>query len=284
MSTDVRSEVQDQVGLLEPRLPDEFSRLLLSGALRVLHDRENPVRLNLFAAGVRELFTYVLDLYAPRTEVEECEWYRPGKPMKELPEAPTRRERGRYMVGGGLPDDALSNLGVALDAAIAELIDVFDTLSALTHVRPGKLINDEDEVWRVAAELVCALNATLDAVTHCRDAVTDAIEQAALHWAFGQFIRTTIQELDELSTHTLIDGVHIHDITVVMIDASAVRYEVEGVVDVTLNYGSGSDSESGLGASSGGSYPFCATMSAPVDAIQAFQDGRIEVDNSSFYE
>lgn len=47
-------------------LPDEFSRTVLAGSLGVAWDSANPIRANLFAAGIREAVTYVLHFLAPR--------------------------------------------------------------------------------------------------------------------------------------------------------------------------------------------------------------------------
>jgi hypothetical protein len=55
------------------KLPlDDFSRLLVRGALRVVADKENPIRLNLFAAAIRELYGHTLHRLAPDEEVQAC--------------------------------------------------------------------------------------------------------------------------------------------------------------------------------------------------------------------
>jgi Predicted pPIWI-associating nuclease len=63
-------------------LVNEFSQHVLAGAFRVAADRQNPLRLNLFAAALRELFSHTLHTLAPDTEVTQCSWYTPEpKPM-----------------------------------------------------------------------------------------------------------------------------------------------------------------------------------------------------------
>ena len=53
------------------KLPlDDFSKLVVQGALRVVADAENPIRLNLFAAAIGELYGHTLDRLAPDAEVE----------------------------------------------------------------------------------------------------------------------------------------------------------------------------------------------------------------------
>ncbi len=54
---------------------DDFSKLVLKGALRVAADTENPVRLNLFAAAIRELFGHIPCTGWPDAEVAACAWF-----------------------------------------------------------------------------------------------------------------------------------------------------------------------------------------------------------------
>ena len=56
-------------------LSDAFSHLVVDAAMRVLRDVDNPIRLNLFAAAVRELVTHVFHDLAPDAEVKACSWY-----------------------------------------------------------------------------------------------------------------------------------------------------------------------------------------------------------------
>lgn len=50
---------------VERLLPDTFSRLVVDAAIRVLRDVDDTIRLNLFAAAVRELVTRVFHGLAP---------------------------------------------------------------------------------------------------------------------------------------------------------------------------------------------------------------------------
>jgi hypothetical protein len=48
-------------------LLDSFSRLVVNAAMGVLRDVDDPIRLNLFAAAVRELVTHVCFSTSPPT-------------------------------------------------------------------------------------------------------------------------------------------------------------------------------------------------------------------------
>ena len=50
-------KIETAVAALAPRLLDDFSRLVLDGALKVARDEPNPLRGNLFASAMREVMT-----------------------------------------------------------------------------------------------------------------------------------------------------------------------------------------------------------------------------------
>jgi len=85
---------------------DDFSHKVIDGALNVLENSANPIRLNLFSCAIRELFSHILHAFAPEELVEACSWFKPesndGKP--------TRRQRAIYMARGGLIDKKLGPL------------------------------------------------------------------------------------------------------------------------------------------------------------------------------
>jgi hypothetical protein len=60
---------------LRERLPDEFSRQLLDGALIAIGQKDNPVRAHQFAATLRQLIDHVLECLAPTADVMRCPWF-----------------------------------------------------------------------------------------------------------------------------------------------------------------------------------------------------------------
>jgi len=106
----------DQVGrngevTLAPLLVDDFSRQVLAGATRVVGDADNPIRLNLFAAAIRELFGHTLHVLAPDANVTACSWYRPEPNTT----GPTRRQRAKYATQGGLGDAFIEEAGADVE-------------------------------------------------------------------------------------------------------------------------------------------------------------------------
>ena len=93
---------------LRSKLIDDFSAQVLTGALAVVAVPNNPIRLNQFAAAMRELFGHTLHALAPDANVTKCEWF------KRVPttNGPTRRQRAKYATQGGLSDDYIDEIGM----------------------------------------------------------------------------------------------------------------------------------------------------------------------------
>jgi hypothetical protein len=78
--------------------PTEFTRDAMLGAALALDQRENPLRLNLFATAIRTFLDHVMDALPPREQVEACRWFEPA----EGQDKPVRNARLTYALIGGL--------------------------------------------------------------------------------------------------------------------------------------------------------------------------------------
>ena len=115
------------------RLPDDFSKRQLDGALMVLTQENNPARAHQSASSFRELTSHVLEKLAPDAEVTRCAWFKQDKNVQ----GPTRRQRALYACRGGLTDDFLkSKLGIKPADLHSGLGPAVQELNKRTHVRP----------------------------------------------------------------------------------------------------------------------------------------------------
>lgn len=274
---------------LSEKLSNPFLDKVLAGSLGVAWDSANPIRANLFAAGIRELVTYVLHDLAPDEQVKACDWYLlaqeyAAKNNVETKGKITRIDRMIYATQGGLSDGSLEELGVNVEVDHKKLRSVMDELSKYTHVRPGSLLEGDEAVSEFMRNTFHAVIRFLDAVTEVRDTIAEAVSQTINEVADQALTESVVQELDELSTHTLVDEVVAHDIRVVTIGPKEIEFRVNGTVYVQLNYGSGSDFRRGEGVSLSDKYPFSVRMAASVADMRPYTLERASVDNSSFYE
>lgn len=263
---------------LQEMLPDDFSRLLLDGGLEVLATG-NPIRAHLFAAALREVVTYLLHEMAPDEQVTQAPWF-----VQEA-DRPTRRQRTTFALQGGLSDAMVTGLGVDATELHRTMKTEMAELSKRTHVKPGTLLFDPDEIDRFATDVVAAVAEFLATVKDMRVAIADAVVHGASEQVFGSFLQESNDMIDLLSTHSFVEQVEVETVCVLEIGATTITYEAEGTIYVELNYGSGSDRAAGDGASMNDDYPFKCRMVGGVENINDIHSVHdMNVDTSSFYE
>jgi len=270
-------------GLIALMPRDRFLKKLCKGAIKAGRDKTNPIRGNLVASALRELATHVLHSLAPDDEVKRCVWFEQAKDTKTV----TRSQRARYIVQAGLPEDFVKEK-LKIDAAVMAkpLLDAMDKLHKATHVRAETVVHKGGAVREMLYDVLSELHALLEDAHEARHSIKDAVGDALHNAVFESMILDTIQELDELSTHTRVDGHWIDTIEVCRLDATKIEYRIAGEVEVELQYGSNSDVANDIGMRSDDSYPYKAKVvaeaSKPLD-IDA-EAIRLTVDTSSFYE
>lgn len=262
---------------------DAFLEDLLKGVWRVARDKDNPIRGNLVASALREVVGHTLHALAPDVEVRECIWFEQAKDTQTV----TRRQRANYIVHAGLPQKFVQEqLKVEIEDYVGPLLDAINDLSRATHVRAETILYKGNLVRFLIQNVLAGLLELLDAAIEARNDLKHAISEVMHNAVFENLISESIQELDELSTHTSVDGHQIDCVDVVEMDANQVVYEVFGDVEVELQYGSNSDVRNDIGLRMGDSYPYRAVVisraAKPMDIRAA--DVELKVDNSSFFE
>ena len=122
---------------LKSQLGTDFERDVFDACLLSLQQSNNPLRLNNFATGLRELSRIVLGRLAPDQRVQNCAWYQPATNQNGQT-AITRGQRIAYAVQGGLDDSFVRDeLGIDIDQMRKTFVKVLDQLSKFTHLGSG---------------------------------------------------------------------------------------------------------------------------------------------------
>lgn len=261
---------------LEDRLPDQFSRDLLTGSLLVAHDQNNPVRLHLAAAGLRELFGHILHADAPDDEVRACSWFEQEKNTKTV----TRRQKAIYSTQGGLSDDFVAQLGLDVNDLHRAAIKSIEALNKATHVRPDTLVEDEAAIDAFIQEALAALDGLLDSFDQGRGAVKEALVDDVYRAMSDALIEQTFDSIDILAgkgyeIDPWIDDQHVE---VEALKAKVVVVRFSGIADVTLHYGPKNDA-----AEIQHDFPFWLRFEAPVDKPTELTLVAHHFDDSSWY-
>ncbi len=211
---------------------------------------------------------------APDDDVEQCSWFKP----ESVNGRPTRAQRQRFMIQGGLTDEYVVN-ELKLDVASLhkQLGRAVKTLNRATHIREGTIISDEAEVESLTNEIFAGFEALLDAVDHSRSQLMVAIDEAAVDEATDEVLSETIQTIDELATHHSIEEVYVDSVRTIRIDAHYVWYRATGTIAVKLQWGSNSDLRRGDGAVLPHSFPFECDIPASVKDPTTFETSMTEL-------
>lgn len=260
----------------EPR--DAFSQKVLHGAERVLSDRENPIRLNLFAAAIRELFRHTLDERAPDASVIGCSWYVQDKDPGI--KGPTRVQKAKYATQGGLSDAYVAELGVDVDHLHRRANKVVNKLHKYTHVQPGVIVEDEDQIERFATDALEAYYSLIASFDACRDEVLEALYEDVDREVVDAFVSETLLAIDELASRYSIEMVEIGNLEITSLTDKIIDFKVEGSITVQLQWGGSGDD----GAEMENTFPFKVWMSSTVEKVDVFHKKAHEIDTRSWFD
>ncbi|MGQ3230501.1 MAG: hypothetical protein ACT6R2_16615 [Blastomonas fulva] len=266
---------------MEDLAVDDFSLRVIRGAGRVLADRENPLRLNLFAAASRMLLEHLMGTLAPIEQVEACWWYAPQPDTFK----PTRAQRIRFCLRGGLSDEFVRDeLSIDPKPMEASLVRAYSELSKHVHGRFETVVDDPAEQDAEAKKIVIAIGAFLSGYWDARTQLLDPLAESLDSEAVDALLSETILNVDELASHHSVEDVYVHETKIESIGAEWVRYRTTGSVDVVLQWGSNSDLRNGDGAESEQTFPFVCTFEVPVERPHDITDAEVQwgVDTSSW--
>ena len=242
---------------IEERLPDEFSRDLLTGSLMVANDNKNPVRLHLAAAGLRELFGHILNVNASDEEVRACSWFKQDPNTKTV----TRRQKAIYSTQGGLSNTYMKQLGLDVEDLHSAAIQSIEALNKATHVRPETLVSDEAGIRAFIDDAVGALAGLIESFSQGRNNVESALIDDVYSAMADALIEQTFDDIDILAGkgYEIDPWINDAEIEVEKLLSQTIIVRFSGVAHVTLHYGSKHDP-----AEIPHDFPFWLRFEAPV--------------------
>ena len=272
-------------------LSSGFEKDLFLASLNNLSDKGNPLRFNNFAYCMREIITLILAKYSSDDDVLKCCWY---KNETQKDNGVTRAQRAKYAIQGGLSDDRVFEI-LELDEdddkeflaeTLKEFTRSFRELNEHTHLRE-KRFNIGDELCEsLASQVLGVMKSILMMIEDLREQIKSHVEAEISDVLITEFVDTTFDDLDILSTHSVVDYSQVDDHYVDSICSDHVKISVDGTVFCELQWGSGSDMRNGIGASMSESFPYQAIIHAKLADFKKLELGEagINVNTESWYE
>ncbi|MGH1273999.1 hypothetical protein ACQVWA_11135 [Bacillus cereus] len=266
-------------------LKNDFQKDIFESSLELLKAPNIKTRFSNFATNMRELTRDVFHTLAPDDEVRNCAWYE-----KETPEGKedfTRVQRMKYAIKGGLSDQFIEEeLEIDFNEVILELKRAIDKLNKYTHINEKVYSRGDEAGYKMVETTLSSFNDFLKTIDYFRTLITHSLEEKLYDQVNNALTNDTIQEVDILATHYLIEAITIESIKVSKITSSNLGIDVDGSIDVEHQYGSDGDYRRGDGIRFDSSYPYSVLLSLDINdplAVSIDPDA-IQVDNSSHYE
>lgn len=264
------SALVQRVRDLKAKATDEFSRSLIEGGACALENPENPLRLNFFSTAMRILFEHIMASCSPNAEVIRAPWFTPDPESKDG--RPTRWQRIVFAIQGGLSEAfVLEKLHIDPLPLRKRLLTTIDELSKHIHSRENTIIDNLAEQDAEAEATLLAVIEFLQAISDCRAAVLEPIEEALDDAAVEALVSETLESVDELATHWSLEEIYVHDTSVQIIGADTIIYRASGSISVVLQWGSNSDVRRGDGVEIEESFPFHVDFELPLDTPWAIE-------------
>lgn len=280
----------DSVIILEHLSPG-FEKNLFLASLNNLSDKGNPLRFNNFAYCMREIITLILSQYSSDEEILMCCWY---KNETNKDDGITRAQRAKYSIQGGFSDEKvfeIFELGEDddkdfIDAELKNFTKLFRELNEHTHLRENRFNIGDNLCEDLAFKILGVMASILMLIEDLRNQIKSYVEGEIDETLITEFVSTTFDELDILSTHSVVDYSELDNYCVESIYSDHAEIKGYGAVYCDLQWGSGSDIRNGIGASATESFPYDFTIHVKLTNLKQLElgDTKINVDTSSWYE
>lgn len=253
---------------IEDFLATDFEKHLFQATIANLKYPENPLRFNNFSYSARELIRHVLNRLSPDSEILSCDWY---KNETERKNGISRRQRIKYAIQGGLPDDYIIDKLEFDQSDLQKSIKYSITnLNKHTHIEQATFNIPEDKISDYVDLTLSSIVEFLSAIRECRNQIIDSLEEEINSEIIDYTLSETILSIDELATHHYIDEIHTEFVNIKKIDHKFIYIEANGTVSVELQWGSDSDLRKGFGATTNQSFPFNCELKSLTSDPQNF--------------
>lgn len=248
--------VQTYHDRLKDLVGSDFEMELLDASLKNLLDKDNKLRFNNFACGIRELSRHVLERLAPDDEILNCVWYKndTGK-VGHL----SRGERVKYAIQAGLPDEFIETF-LDVEDYKYEVLQAITLLNKYTHVNKDTFAILEIEVDKLSKIVIDAYSGLVNAIIDCRKHLKSELEEHISQALLEHNLYESIDDIDILSSHHNVEGVNVSEYQISELGSTQLLLEVEGHIDVRQQYGSNSDLANDIGFEWNSSFPFSGKM------------------------
>lgn len=262
---------------------NEFEKELLAASLKNLISKDNKLRFNNFAYGIRELSRHILLSLAPNDQVEKCCWY---KNESKKPDNTTRAEKIKYAIQKGLPDYFVETFYDTEDH-IYLIKETLEVLNKFTHVNSDTFDLSDHKLDILSSEVLNTFRDFAFGIKEFNKLFKKELEEHIDKVVMEHTIEETFDEIDILSTHHNVEEHETSSYDILEIDSQYIQIEAKGNLSVRQQYGSDGDFAKGDGFEMYSSFPFECNISIKINkdfTKSEYKTLNFSVDTDSWYE
>ncbi|TDO22370.1 pPIWI-associating nuclease domain-containing protein [Pedobacter duraquae] len=236
-------------------LSSKFEKDLYEAAIASLNENNNKLRYNNFAYSIRELSRHFLYNLSPEANIFLCTWFS----VETEDGKPTRAQRIKYAIQGGISDGILSTFGLNVDelkGSIRSIKSSIDSLNKFTHINPEVFDLSDEDVESLSHGVFSNFESFVELITECRSQLANLLESSIHNQMIDAILKNYFENIDMIAPHHSIDYSEISDYFVSEISHEHIIVNVSGELYVTLEYGSKQERREGDGLDMSESFPF----------------------------
>ena len=267
-------------------LSSEFEIKLLDASIASLNDKGNKLRYNNFAYSIRELSRHFLRNLSPDEKIKQCPWFK-----KETCDGkPSRRQRIKYAIQGGLTDGMLKESGLDIDELedyIKSISDTINELSKYTHINEEVFDLKDSKVDKMSQQVLSTFADFVKMINSYREFLKQFLDGHIDEHILTSIISSFFETVDQLAPRHSIEYTEVHDYNISEINDGFIVVDVSGFLHVTLEYGSNKERREGDGLDISESFPFETKIKYEISEkfpSDKYSVDEYDVDTSSWYE
>lgn len=266
-------------------LESEFEKKLFDAAIQNLNEIENKLRYNNFAYSIRELSRHFLHRLSPDKNVKACDWFE----IQTQNEKPTRTQRIKYAIQGGIPDEILKKLDFdveELNEEIKSIKKTIDALSKYTHINEDTFNLEENQVEEKSQNVFKELKNFVERIKSCRANLKSHLDGQVEQHMIEEVIFNNYENVGMLAHRYSIDFSEVNEYHIIEITNDRITVEVFGDIHFNLEYGSNKERREGDGLDISTSFPFETKIHYKIEENFPSDEFEIEefgVDTDSWY-
>jgi len=268
----MKESMEDIKRLLTP----EFETDLFDASITNLNEKSNKLRYNNFAYSIRELSRHFLYRLAPELSIKNCSWFK-----KEIEDGkPTRTQRIKYAIHGGISDKLLEQWGFDIEElikTIKKIKDAIDSLSKYTHIEPDVFDLSEDDVEKYSKEVLFSFKDFVLTIDNYREQLKAFLDGHIEEHMISSVVSNFFANVDCLAPQHSLNYSMVSDYHISEINDQEIVVDVFGDLCVTLEYGSRQERREGDGLDLKEFFPFETKIRYEIN--EDFPSERYEVDD-----